>query len=85
MDLSPGYTDKNALQEPSLLLDRRQLVLDLINKVRFNFGANAIYDDSNLSNLAQSYSQAQISGQFFGHIDPSGRTPQDRAKAAGIL
>ncbi len=84
LDLSPGYADKNGLQEPTLLTDRRQLVLNLINNVRLNFGANSIYEDAALSNLANAYSQAQISGNFFGHVDLNGKSPNDRAVAAGI-
>lgn len=84
LDLSPGYADRNGLQEPTLLTDRRQLVLNLINNVRLNYGANPIYEDAALSNLANAYSQAQISGNFFGHIDLNGRSPNDRALAAGI-
>ena len=84
LDLSPGYADKNGLQQPTFLADRRQLVLNLINNVRLNYGANLIYEDAALSNLANTYSQAQISGNFFGHIDLNGRSPNDRALAAGI-
>jgi len=84
VDLSPGYTDTSALQEPALLTDRRQLVLDLINKKRSYFGASPIYEDSNLDSLAQNYSQYMISANFFGHYDPSGRSPKDRALAANI-
>jgi uncharacterized protein YkwD len=83
-DLSPSSINKQALQEPRLLADRRQLVLSLINRIRNSFGAQEVYLDNDLNNLAQDYSQAQISGNFFGHYDLLGRSPNDRAKAAGI-
>ncbi len=83
-DLSPELSNKELLQEPRLIGDRRQLVLNLINKVRSTFGAQNIYGDQGLDSLAQNYSEAQISGNFFGHYDLQGRSPDARAKAAGI-
>lgn len=84
-DLSPASINKQALQEPRLLSDRRHLVLTLINRIRNSFGAQEVYLDNDLNNLGQDYSQAQISGNFYGHIDPLGRSPNDRARAAGIM
>jgi uncharacterized protein YkwD len=84
MDLSPGYSDTSNLQEPQLIDDRRLLVLNLINQVRSSFGANSVELDDSLDNLAQSYSQAEIAGNFFGHIDPQGRNPNQRALAVNI-
>ena len=84
MDLSPTYIDLAALNEPSLLGDRRSLVLQLINNIRNAYGASSIYLDNNLNNLAQNYSLAQVQGNFVGHVDRQGRSPNQRARAAGI-
>ena len=41
--------------------------------------------DDNLNKLAQDHSQNMINKNFFGHVDPSGKSPNDRARAAGIV
>ncbi len=85
MDLSPNFIDLAALNEPTLLADRRSMVLQLINNIRNAYGAQSVYLDSNLNNLAQNYSLAQIQGNFIGHIDRQGRSPSQRAIAANIF
>ena len=85
MDLNPTYIDLPALNEPRLLQDRRNLVLQLINKVRSSFGASNLYLDDPLNQLAQSYSQTQIQYNFVGHVDMNGNSPGQRASAAGIF
>ncbi len=83
-DLSPEFIDKEALQQPRLIDDRRQIVLSLINRVRSSFGVQEVYTDQTLNGLAQNYSEAMLNGNFFGHYDPQGRSPNERAKALGI-
>ena len=41
--------------------------------------------DNKLNNLAQTFSQNMINQNFFGHYDPQGKSPNDRAEAAGIV
>ena len=41
--------------------------------------------ENNLNNLAQNHSQNMINQNFFGHFDPQGRSPNDRAEAAGVV
>ena len=41
--------------------------------------------DDALNDLAQNHSQNMINSNFFGHFDLQGKSPNDRARAAGIL
>jgi uncharacterized protein YkwD len=41
--------------------------------------------DDRLNDLAQKHSNNQIANNFFGHYDPQGKGPSDRAKDAGIM
>lgn len=79
MDLNPTYIDLPALNEPRLLQDRRNLVFQLINRVRNSFGVSNLYLDDPLNELAQSYSQTQIQYNFIGHVDMNGKSPGQRA------
>jgi len=42
LDVSPGYNDIEALNQPVLLQDRRILVLALINNIRRAFGSRPV-------------------------------------------
>lgn len=84
-DLTPKYIDLAALNQPSLIEDRRALVLDMINNIRSTFGVGRLYLDKSLNNLAQNYSAVQIQYNYVGHVDMQGRNPGQRAVAAGIL
>ncbi|WP_320779945.1 CAP domain-containing protein [Streptomyces sp. CRN 30] len=59
-------------------------VLRLVNVERAKVGCTPVAADSALSGLAESFSEAMAAEDFFDHTDPSGRTPWDRAEAAGI-
>ena len=83
-DLSPRFFDRNAFG-PTILSERRFLVLDMINTIRSKFGAEAVFMDDALNDLAQKHSQNMVSQNFFGHFDPQGNGPEDRARAAGIF
>ena len=67
-----------------MLTDRRFVVLTLINKIRQLFGSNPVYLDDKLNNLAQNYSSVLIQVQTLSHVDSQGRSPNDRAIAAGF-
>lgn len=64
--------------------DYRASVLSLVNAQRGRHGCGALTDSPALTELAQSYSTEMGIENFFGHIDPAGRTPWDRARALGI-
>lgn len=85
LDLTPSYIDLAALNQPSLIEDRRSLVLDMLNTIRSNYGVGNLYLDKNLNALAQNYSAVMIQNNFISHIDLQGNTPSQRAATAGIL
>ncbi|GEC06979.1 membrane protein [Streptomyces spinoverrucosus] len=59
-------------------------VLKLVNDERAKAGCSPLAANSALAELAGNFSDAMAEQGFFDHTDPSGRTPWDRAKAAGI-
>ncbi|WP_405730793.1 CAP domain-containing protein [Streptomyces sp. NBC_00028] len=59
-------------------------VLKLVNEERAKVGCSAVSANSALGKLAEDFSDAMAAEGFFDHTDPSGRTPWDRAEAAGI-
>ncbi|MFG3657896.1 CAP domain-containing protein [Streptomyces sp. NPDC047706] len=59
-------------------------VLKLVNDERAQAGCSPLAASSALAGLAGDYSEAMAEQGFFDHTDPSGRTPWDRAEAAGI-
>lgn len=62
----------------------RQYALDLVNKDRKKNGSPAVSMDSSLNTVAQAYADYLARSGFFGHVDPYGRNPQDRATLYGI-
>ena len=59
-------------------------VLKLVNEERAKVGCSALSASSSLTRLAESFSDDMAARNFFDHTDPNGRTPWDRAAAAGI-
>ena len=64
--------------------DLEHHLFDLVNKDRADNGSGALQNDSHLSNLARMYAEMLLAKNFFSHIDPSGRNPQQRAADAGL-
>ncbi|MGX1851268.1 CAP domain-containing protein [Streptomyces sp. NPDC055299] len=59
-------------------------VLSLVNQERDRAGCSPVTADRQLAGLAQQFSDDMARRGFFGHTDPDGDTPWDRARAAGI-
>lgn len=62
----------------------RQYALDLLNADRKKHGSAPVLIDEGLNKVAQSYAEYLAESGFFGHIDPSGRNPQQRATLYGV-
>ncbi|MEV6836127.1 CAP domain-containing protein [Streptomyces sp. NPDC051133] len=59
-------------------------VLKLVNEERAKVGCSPLTANSSLTRLAESFSDDMAARDFFDHTDPNGRTPWDRAAAAGV-
>ncbi|WP_278236329.1 CAP domain-containing protein [Isoptericola sp. AK164] len=59
-------------------------VLELVNVERAGAGCSALVADPALDGLAAAHSEDMRSRDYFDHTDPDGRTPWDRADAAGV-
>ncbi len=66
------------------IADVRANMLSLINRDRVSNGLSPVILDTPLNNLAQSHSQSMVDQNFFGHVNPQGKSPDDRRRAAGI-
>ncbi|MCF3962734.1 CAP domain-containing protein [Streptomyces fuscigenes] len=59
-------------------------ILSLVNQERAKAGCSPLTDDPSLDSLAQNFSDEMAARDFFDHTDPDGKTPWDRADAAGV-
>jgi uncharacterized protein YkwD len=59
-------------------------VLQLVNEERAKVGCSPLAASSELTKLAENFSEAMAEQGFFDHTDPSGATPWDRAAKLGI-
>ncbi|MEU6810620.1 CAP domain-containing protein [Streptomyces sp. NPDC046831] len=59
-------------------------VLRLVNEERAKAGLAPVSASSALTDLAEDFSQAMATQDFFDHTDPSGASPWDRAAKAGV-
>ncbi|MGW3205536.1 CAP domain-containing protein [Streptomyces sp. NPDC001135] len=59
-------------------------VLALVNQERAKVGCSPLAANSSLTSLAEAFSDDMAARDFFDHTDPNGRTPWDRAAAAGV-
>ncbi|WP_432743246.1 CAP domain-containing protein [Streptomyces sp. JH002] len=59
-------------------------VLRLVNEERAKAGCRPLVRDAALATLATDFSRDMAQRGYFSHTDPDGRTPWDRAQAAGI-
>lgn len=62
----------------------RQFAFNLVNQDRDKHRSPPVQYDEGLSKVAQAYAEYLAQSGFFGHIDPFGRTPQDRATLFGV-
>ena len=59
-------------------------VSDIVNKERVKAGCSPLTASSALSDLARAHSKDMAARGFFGHTNPDGETPWDRADKAGV-
>lgn len=59
-------------------------VITLVNEERARAGCAPLVRDDGLTRLAQAHSRDMAERGYFSHDDPEGRTPWDRAAAAGV-
>ncbi|GAA3763419.1 CAP domain-containing protein [Streptomyces tremellae] len=83
---SPDRVEKAPAQPAPTAASQSQAaqVLALVNQERAKAGCSPLGDDSSLDSLAQDFSDEMAARGFFDHTDPDGRTPWDRADAAGV-
>lgn len=68
-------TDRDAIQAA---------VLEAVNRARTRRGLSALAPHPQLAEAAQRHAEAMAANNFYAHVDPEGRRPSDRARAAGF-
>ncbi|MFE7353901.1 CAP domain-containing protein [Streptomyces sp. NPDC057543] len=69
---------------PAAATSAQAAVLALVNQERSKVGCSPVTASATLASLAQNFSDDMAARGFFDHTDPDGRTPWDRASAAGV-
>ncbi|MEU1371155.1 CAP domain-containing protein [Streptomyces sp. NPDC005803] len=69
---------------PAVATSAQAAVLALVNQERGKVGCSPVTASSSLASLAQNFSDDMAARGFFDHTDPDGKTPWDRASAAGV-
>ncbi len=70
---------------PSLSSGREiEALVERINRHRVAIGCRRLIVDRRLSSVARRHSEDMVRRNFFDHVNPDGRDPFDRMKAAGI-
>ncbi|MBI2634639.1 S-layer homology domain-containing protein [Candidatus Peregrinibacteria bacterium] len=85
--LLPDFFDLNTRTPFEGFLDTsaaRQEMLNFINEARAGHGLQNIVLDEELNTVAQGHSDDMAARNFFGHVNPDGKTPDDRRLEAGI-
>jgi uncharacterized protein YkwD len=72
-------------EQPQDINSLRNLLLLLINQKRQEWNLSSLTLDNSLNNLAQSHSNDMINRNFFGHVNPDGDGPLERANKAQIF
>ncbi|MFF1419474.1 CAP domain-containing protein [Streptomyces sp. NPDC058280] len=81
---APSQTTTRAVETPSAPSSAEAAVLTLVNEERAKAGCAPLQADAGLGGLAQDFSDDMAARGFFDHTDPDGKTPWDRADAAGV-
>jgi len=70
---------------PKVITSEEQLVYDLTNSVRARVGLSPLSWSSSAGQAARKHSENMAANHFFGHNDPSLRSPGDRLNSEGIF
>ncbi|UGY93816.1 CAP domain-containing protein [Streptomyces gobiensis] len=80
----PSVKPPKAPQTPDAAESTAAQVLTLVNQERAKAGCQPVTADAQLAKLAGDFSEDMAVRGFFSHTDPDGKSPWDRADAAGI-
>ncbi|MFD4691935.1 CAP domain-containing protein [Streptomyces sp. NPDC058463] len=80
----PSATPSRRTAAPTADTSAQAEVLALVNQERAKVGCRPVTASASLNALAQSFSEDMAARGFFGHTDPDGATPWDRADKAGV-
>lgn len=80
----PRASELRRLTEPLRDLEEvRAEALAAVNRARRNADLPPVEPEPHLDAAAQRYAETMLEEGFYGHVTPGGRTPRNRAEAAG--
>lgn len=65
-------------------IESEKILFNLLNGTRQANGLESLWLDPTLTTIASEHSKAMFLEGYFGHVDPKGKNPYDRAIAAGM-
>lgn len=74
----PGTAQASGMEQ-----NQARKVINTVNAERKKGGCAALKEDARLRTAAQRHARDMINRNYFAHENPDGKTPIDRAKAAG--
>ncbi|MFD9503938.1 CAP domain-containing protein [Streptomyces sp. NPDC060035] len=81
---TPSASPSRKTTAPAVGTSAQAAVLALVNQERAKVGCRPVTASASLNALAQNFSEDMAARGFFGHTDPDGATPWDRADKAGV-
>lgn len=85
LTVAEGKSEVKKYVIPDSGLDNEEKkIFELVNKERRKYSLESLEWDSNLADLARSYSKKMAQEHFFSHYDSRGNSVVDRAKAMRI-
>lgn len=84
--LLPDFADlRESIHRENISMNRERAIwLKLVNDSRAQNQLPKVKLDEGLSAFAQDYAEKMATENFFGHVDPAGRDPDDRRKEFGL-
>lgn len=81
---SPAPAPSKSSAPTSTAASAQAAILALVNEERGKVGCSPVTASASLTSLAQDFSDDMAARGFFDHTDPDGKSPWDRADAAGV-
>ena len=88
MHMQAAAGTESAITEAHISKERayalEPLIHDMVNEIRHERGLGMLFQDHDLNLIALAHSRDMAERDFFGHTNPDGSSPDDRAKLAGF-
>ncbi len=73
-----------SVEAPGIREDLEMKMLQMVNTERGKAGLPPLKPDPEMQAVARAHSRDMFARSYFSHVTPEGKTPSDRARAAGV-